>query len=172
MERGNAALADLDRARAEWEAAFARVPDEALRFLKPGDDYSLGGLMVHVNWVLARYGRVLDAILASGFEAIGPQDPPGEEAVAMEAARRGPTASEREQLIAEMADLHEKARDAMSSLQAADWGRKCPVVYAAGEEPYDTSPQDLAGWLSDHYREHVTQTAELIEEWRAARAAG
>jgi len=41
-------------------------------------------------------------------------------------------------------------------------------VYGAGEEPYDTSPQDLAGWLSDHYREHVTQTAELIEDWRRA----
>jgi hypothetical protein len=71
-----------------------------------------------------------------------------------------------------MVVLHERARGAMSSLRAADWDRKCPVVYAPGEEPYDTSPQDVAGWLSDHYREHVSQTADLIEEWKATRAAG
>ncbi len=171
MER-DAALADFDRARAEWEAAFARVPDDALRFLKPGDDYSLGGLMVHVNWVLARYGRVLDAIIAGGFAAVGPQDPPGEAAEVREAARLGLSAPERDRSIAEMAALHEKARAAMSSLRATDWDRKCPVIYGAGEEPYDTSAGDLAGWLSDHYREHVTQTADLIEDWRAANAAG
>ena len=53
MER-DAALSDFAAARQEWEEAFARVPDEALRYLKPGDDYSLGGLQVHINWVLAR----------------------------------------------------------------------------------------------------------------------
>ena len=51
MER-EAALADFESARKEWEAAFANVPDGALTYLKPGDDYSLGGLQVHVNWVL------------------------------------------------------------------------------------------------------------------------
>jgi len=172
MERDEA-LADFDRARAEWEAAFARVPEAALGFLKPGDDYSLGGLMAHVNWVLVHYGRVLDAIVAGGFEAIGPQDPPGEDAEAREAARRGLSgAAERDRSLADMAVLHESARMAMSALRAADWGRKCAVVYAPGDEPYDTSPQDVAGWLSDHYREHVTQTAELIEEWRASTGAG
>jgi len=172
MEREEA-LADFDRARAEWEAAFARVPDAGLAFLKPGDDYALGGLMAHVNWVLVHYGRVLDAIVAGGFRAIGPQDPPGEDAEAREAARRGLSgAAERSRSLAEMVVLHERARGAMSSLRAADWDRKCPVVYAPGEEPYDTSPQDVAGWLSDHYREHVSQTADLIEEWKATRAAG
>ena len=172
MER-KAALADFDRARAEWEAAFARVPDAALGFLKPGDDYSLGGLMAHVNWVLVHYGRVLDAIVAGGFEAVGPQDPPGEDVQAREAARRGLSgAAERGRSLAEMAVLHERARSAMTTLQATDWDRKCPVVYAPGDEPYDTSPRDVAGWLSDHYREHVSQTADLIEEWEATTAGG
>jgi DinB family protein len=167
------ALADFDRARDEWEAAFARVPDAALGFLKSGDDYSLGGLMAHVNWVLVHYGRVLDAILAGDFKAIGPQDPPGAEAEAREAARRGLSgAAERGRSLAQMAALHEAARSAMSFLDVADWDRKCPVVYAPGDEPYKTSPQDVAGWLSDHYREHVTQTAELIEAWKASKAAG
>src|SRR5437879_3385644 len=66
MER-EAALADFETARKEWEAAFANVPDGALTYLKPGDDYSLGGLQVHVNWVLVHYRRVLDGILAAGF---------------------------------------------------------------------------------------------------------
>jgi len=172
MER-HEALADFDRARAEWEAAFARVPDAALGFLKPGDDYSLGGLMAHVNWVLVHYGRVLDAIVAGGFEPIGPQDPAGEEAETRKAARRGLSgAVERERSLAEMAVLHERARSAMTTLQATDWNRKCAVVYAPGDEPYETSPRDVAGWLSDHYREHVVQTAELIDEWRATKAGG
>ena len=171
MERDQA-LADFDRARAEWEAAFARVPDAALRYLKPGDDYSLGGLMVHVNWVLVHYGRVLDAMVAGGFTAVGPLDPPGEEREAREAARRGLSTSERARSMAEMATLHKDALAAMSSLAAREWDRKCPVVYAPGEEPYDTSAGDVAGWLSDHYREHVSQTADLIEEWRASAKAG
>src|SRR5260370_1063978 len=41
MER-EAALADFDTARKEWEDAFARVPDGALAYLKPGDDYAQG----------------------------------------------------------------------------------------------------------------------------------
>ena len=40
MER-DAALADFEAAREEWEAAFSRVPDGALTYLKPGDDVNL-----------------------------------------------------------------------------------------------------------------------------------
>jgi len=43
MER-KAALAGFEAARLQWEEAFARVPDDALHYLKPGDDYALGGL--------------------------------------------------------------------------------------------------------------------------------
>src|SRR3989449_8784118 len=134
MER-EGAMADFDAARAEWEAAFARVPDDALRFLKPGDDYSLGGLMVHVNWVLTHYGRMLDAIVAGGFASVGPQDPPGEEAEGREAARRGLEVSERRQALERMAALHAEGRTALAALAASEWDRQCPVVYGAGEEP-------------------------------------
>ena len=78
MER-EAALADFEAARKEWEEAFSRVPDDALTYLKPGDDYALGGLQVHVNWVLVHYRRVLEGIVACGFKDLGPQDPPGAE---------------------------------------------------------------------------------------------
>jgi hypothetical protein len=167
MDR-NAALADFDVAREEWEAAFRRVPDGALTYLKPGDDYSLGGLQVHVNWVLAHYHRVLDAIVRSNFELVGPQDPAGEEERVRDAARRGLTPAERGDALGQMAHLHAAVVAGARHLQPADWSRKAPVVYAPGEESYPTCPEDIVGWLREHYREHVEQSADLIEEWIAA----
>src|SRR6267143_5700492 len=72
------ALADFEASRKEWDLAFAQVPDEALGYLKPGDDYALGGLQVHVNWVLTHYRRVLDGIVTARFGQVGPQDASGE----------------------------------------------------------------------------------------------
>lgn len=159
MDR-DAALADFEAARREWEAAFARVPDAALTYLKPGDDYALGGLLVHVNWVLARYLRVLDgrAVL---------EHPPVAEDV-----RRGLTPRQRLDSLDEMALLHAAVRAAVAGLDAADWERKTPVVFGEGEAPYLTSPEDVVGWLREHYREHVEQCADLIGEWSVLSRSG
>jgi hypothetical protein len=35
-----------------------------------------------------------------------------------------------------------------------------------GQDPYQTSPDDVLGWLREHYREHVHQCPELIASWR------
>jgi hypothetical protein len=67
-----------------------------------------------------------------------------------------------------MGDLHSKVIAAVGTLPAGDWDRKAPVVYGDGQDPYPTSPEDLVGWLRDHYREHVQQSADLIAEWEAA----
>ena len=171
MER-DAALADFEAARKEWEEAFARVPDDSLTWLKPGDDYALGGLQVHVNWVLAHYRRVLEGIVAARFGEIGPQDPAGAEEAALAGARRGLQPAERRGSLADMERLHAAVRADVKKLAAADWARKAPVVYGAGQEPYPTSPDDILGWLRDHYREHVEHSAALVEEWRTAKAAG
>jgi len=171
MER-EGAMADFDAARAEWEAAFARVPDDALTYLKPGDDYSLGGLQVHVNWVLAHYRRVLEAMIAAGFGELGPQDPPGVLERALDGARRGLTRRERRPALEEMARHHAALRAAVDRLPSADWSRLAPVVYGAGQDPYPTSPDAVIGWLREHYREHVVQSADLIEDWRNAKAGG
>lgn len=155
MDR-DAALADFEAARREWEAAFARVPDAALTYLKPGDDYALGGLLVHVNWVLARYLRVLNgrAVL---------EHPPVSDDV-----RRGLTPRQRIASLEEMTRLHAAVWASVAGLDAADWKRKTPVVYGEGEAPYLTSPEDVVGWLRDHYREHVDQCADLIREWSSS----
>jgi len=161
-----AALADFEAARAEWVAALAKVPDEALAYLKPGDDYALGGLQVHVNWVLGHYRRVLDALIAGGFAPMAAADPPGEWEAFNQKAKAGLTAVGRVQALAEMASLHQSVVKTAQGLQASDWWRKAAVVYGEGKDPYPTSPEDLIGWLRDHYREHVDQSAELITSWR------
>jgi DinB superfamily len=171
MDR-DAALADFDAALKEWEDAFARVPDSALTYLKPGDDYALGGLQVHVNWVLAHYRRVLEGIVRAGFRQIGPQDPAGAEARALEGARRGLTPTERRKALDDMAQLHAAVRGAIREMPAADFTRRAPVVYTEGEDPYATCAEDIVGWLREHYREHVEQSADLIEEWRSSATAG
>jgi hypothetical protein len=167
-----AALADFEAARAEWEAALAKVPDQALAYLKPGDDYALGGLQVHVNWVLLHYGRVLDALVAGGFAPMAVADPPGEWDAFNQKARTGLTAAGRTQALAEMTSLHHSVVKAAQALELGDWWRKAAVVYSEGKDPYPTSPEDLIGWLRDHYREHVDQSADLVASWRKSGGAG
>src|SRR6267378_5008882 len=168
MER-EATLADFEGACHQWEAAFAKVPDGALTFLKPGDDYALGGLQVHVNWVLVHYLRVLDGILAAGFAETAPRDPSADVRRALEGAKHGLMPAERRSSLAEMAKLHATVRSTIRELPEEDWSRKASVIYGEGQDPYPTSPEDIIGWLRDHYREHVDQSADLIAEWRAMR---
>jgi hypothetical protein len=163
-----AALADFEKARGEWEAAFAEVPDEALGYLKPGDDYALGGLQVHVNGVLVHYRRVLDGLIDRDFAPIGPLDPAGENDEVNARAKAGLTAEGRKKALADMATLHSVVLEAARGLPEASWSRKAPVVYGAGQDPYPTSPEEIIGWLSDHYREHVQQCPELVAAWREA----
>jgi len=167
MDR-EAALADFDAARKEWEAAFVQVPDGALVYLKPGDDYALGGLQVHVNWVLLHYRRVLDGIVAGGFKPLGPQDSPGEGDAAGQRAKEGLAKGDRAKSLADMARLHAAVTAACTKVSAADWARKAEVVYGEGQDPYPTSPEDIVECLRDHYREHVTQSADLIDAWEAS----
>jgi hypothetical protein len=161
-----AALADFAKARAEWESAFAQVPDAALDYLKPGDDYALGGLQVHVNGVLVHYHRILGALIAGGFAAIDPLDPPGEGDEVNARAKAGLSADGRRDALAEMASLHASVLEAAAGLPDESWSRKASVVYGAGEAPYQTSAEDIVGWLTDHYREHVLQCPELVATWR------
>ena len=166
--RKDQALADFDKARVEWESALAEVPDEALAYLKPGDDYALGGLQVHVNWVLVHYRRVLDGLIAGDSNPLPPLDAPGEAEEVNKRANAGLTGDGRREALAEMARLHGAVMKGARGLSDEGWSRKVPVVYGAGQDPYPTSPEDVIGWLSDHYREHVQQCPELVASWRGA----
>src|ERR1700682_3964598 len=117
------ALADFELARSEWETAFGLVPDGALAYLKPGDDYALGGLQVHVNWVLTHYRRVLDGIIAGGFGQLDPQDGPGDAEAAGKKARAGLDVRERATALKEMARLHAAIVAVVAQLPETDWSR-------------------------------------------------
>jgi len=162
----DAALSDLEVARKEWDAAFGQVPDEALLYLKPGDDYALGGLQVHVNWVLVHYRRVLDGLVDRGFEQLPPLDPAGENAEFNRRAKAGLTPLGRREALADEASVHRAVVETATQLPADNWSRKAPVVYGAGQDAFPTSAEDVIGWLADHYREHVQQCPELVADWR------
>jgi hypothetical protein len=164
------AIADFEKARTEWESALAQVPDGALEYLKPGDDYALGGLQVHVNWVLVHYRRVLDGLIAGGFAPLAPMDPAGENDEYNRRAKAGLNADGRRKALVEMTAMHKWLLEAVKKVPDDSWSRKAPVVYGAGQDPYPTSPEDVIGWLTDHYREHVQQCPELVASWRESRS--
>jgi hypothetical protein len=153
----------------EWESVFAQVPDAALAYLKNGDDYAVGGLQVHVNWVLTHYRRVLDAIVAGRFAAVAPLDSAAEVEAMNRKAKAGLKPGERQGVLREMTELHAAVSGAAQGVGTDDWTRKAAVTYGEGQDPYPTSPEDVVGWLRDHYREHVQQCPDLVAEWRSLR---
>jgi hypothetical protein len=167
-ELREADLARFDEARGGFSQALADAPDESLHFLKPGDDYALGGLLYHANAVLTHYDVVLEAIVAAGFGEVTPADPPGLFEEANARAKEGLTGAERTRELGLMDELHDRVRARARGVDPGNWERKAPVHFEAGSEPYPTSPKDVVGWLTDHYLEHVPHAEELLESWRAA----
>lgn len=162
-------LVAFANARAEFTAAIASVPDEALGYLKVGDDYALGGLVLHVNGVLEHYRGVLDAIREADFEETSVADPPGLMETANAQARDGLRPEDRSEAMDRMDRLHAAVVGSLESVGEADWHRKAPVRYEAQSDPYPTSPADVTGWLTDHYLEHVPHAQQLLAAWRAGR---
>jgi hypothetical protein len=166
----NSALDSFEQARRQFVEAIEGAPTEALVYRSPGDDYALGGLVTHVNGVLRRYGRVLDAIAADPGAELDARsiDEDMEEANAR--SKEGLTAGERAQAMATLATLHGHVAAVLSTVSAEAWNRKTPVRYGGGEQ-YLTSAADITEWLSGHYLEHVPHVADLLRRWRAATQA-
>src|SRR5689334_510932 len=100
-------LAVYDGARDAYAAAIKETPPEALAYLRPGDDYSLGGLTVHVNFVLEHYLGVLRAMQAAAFAECRPEDPPGLEERALRRARASLTKAEVDAELEATSRLHQ-----------------------------------------------------------------
>jgi hypothetical protein len=163
-----ASLADFEGARAEFEDAIRRAPDAALRYRAAGEDYALGGLVVHVTDVLKHYADVLDAIHAADWQA---PSAPDRSASPEEAAliRDGFDGGARYDIVEQMRAAHSTLVSAIM-VEPADWFRRqAPVTYSGSNEPYPTSPADVVGWLRDHYNEHTRQVTDLVSEWAAGR---
>jgi len=162
MDR-EAGLADLERARGEFETAMAGVPDAALGHLKAGDDYSLSGLVPHCEYVFRHYSAVLDGMAAGAqFRAV---DPDELDEWHQKSSREGFTAADRKQSMAALGAWHLATVQRLR--RVPDWEATVPVMYGADtDEPYPTSAADVNGWLTDHYREHVPHVSELLADWR------
>jgi hypothetical protein len=155
-----AALADFDHARDEFEDAFSKAPDEALSYMPDGDDYSIGYLLIHVRDIMRNYAGVADKIKEAAFGEVrlgGEGEPPS----------TPEQVTDRNASLAEMEAAHDDLAGKLRALAYEDFTRKAPVYYPGSEEPYPTSAADIVTWVTDHYREHVPHVEQLIEGWKS-----
>jgi len=161
-----AVLADFETAREAFEDSLRRAPDAALRYKPAGEDYALGGLVVHVTDVLRRYARLIDALRQHQFGGfVSPEHMTADEDAAR--IREGFAGEARGPVVEEMRAAHAAMVDAILVGGEEDFTRKAAVVYGSGD-PYPTSPSDVMGWVADHYREHTQQIGDLVSAWAEA----
>jgi hypothetical protein len=169
-EARGAEMATFDETRDGFLDAYATVPDDALSYLPPGDEYALGALPIHVCDSMDRYLAVLDRVTRANY---GPLDL-GQDAAMTAMSRQQhermlqarPSAAERTGLVAAVRDTHERLRRRLDPLSDEEYRRSAPVIYDAGGQPYPTSAELIVGWLTDHYREHIQQIEELLARRR------
>ncbi len=164
------ALDDLCRARQEFERAFQDVPVEALGYRPEGDEYALGGLLVHVTEVLKHYVKVLDGILGAAFDAVRIPTGPANDRERVAQMRSGLNALELPDELDNMRSAHAALERRMRALPEEAFTRAAPVFYGAeAAEPSETRPADVTQRATDHYREHVPHIAALLDSWRLRR---
>jgi hypothetical protein len=168
------ALASFDSARDAFLAAFAGVPDEALSYVPPGDEYALGVLLIHLQDPIHHYLEVFDLARGAVFGVVdlgnGPEGAAraraDKERYAFLAAQR-PSGAQRAGMLADLARAHQLVYERMAPLNDTTFARQVPVIYSADAAPFPTSARDIMGWLIDHYQEHVDQTRSILAQWQA-----
>ena len=164
------ALAKLDDAHAAIVDTYAPLPDAALAWLKPGDDYAIGGIVIHLQQSLDGYVATLEALRAAGF---ADTEGPGEDEAVVEAqlarARKGIAPNERAAAFAAMKDKHARLADLARSSTDTQFETVVGVTYPGDEVPYPTSAALVVQWMTEHYAEHVPHVQQLVAEWKAAR---
>jgi hypothetical protein len=162
-----ARLAEFDGAREEFEESVRRAPDAALRFKPAGEDYALGGLVVHVAEVLRKYSAVIDAARLADWQAVS--EPPAA-ARSEDAAliREGFDGSTRAAVLDDMRAAHAALADAVRGTPEEAFERKAPVTFSGSSEAFPTSAADVLGWVVDHYKEHTQQVGDLVTAWADA----
>jgi DinB superfamily len=164
-------LAEFGRKMEEYAHTYDSVPDDALTYVPEGEDYTLGGLAVHVTDVLLHYGNVLDVMKGAGGQQVRAVDPEDEaKRQRDELIHNGFGGGDKQRVFREMRAAHQDVEQRVRTLPVAEYGQKVGVLYGAdAQDPYPTDAGDVLGWLIDHYQEHIDQVAELMGKWRAAR---
>ena len=163
------ALAEFGRKLEEYERSYDSVPEEALAYVPVGEDYTLGGLAVHVTDTLYHYRNVLDVMHGAGdrqVRAVDPQDDAKRQRD--ELIRTGFGGADKGRLFQEMRAAHQDVERRVRALPEAEYAQKVAVLYGPdAQDPYPTNAGDVLGWLTDHYQEHIDQVSELMGKWRA-----
>lgn len=164
------ALANFDHARDDFLDAMGSVPDDALEYKPEGDDYTVGDLVPHIAGNINMYGLALDMMRQAEFGEVrmaampdGPARVEGEPEVEL-AVPIGAEARVRD--LEELERLHDTLAGKLRELMHEEHGRQAPVFYPGAEEAYPTSAADILKWLTDHYREHTQQIADMVGSWR------
>jgi hypothetical protein len=155
-------LHGLFEARGEFAAAFQVVPDGALRYKGKADQYALSGIVVHLTATIDHYRRVIEGMIDREFKAFAlqPQDP-GVEVAHAKGAQTGFAADERDEAFALLESAHDDFAESVLTVQPQDYAKKVPVTYKGGDAAHDTSPADVVGWLTDHYRQHAPDVEKM-----------
>lgn len=161
----NSDILTFQKSADDFVGAFRAIPTQALSYKPPGDDYTVGGLIVHVLDVMKKYGHVLDMIC----------DPSKKVPVRSEHSiskqeeqwiKEGIGEVERTVFLKEVQSLQKRLMERIEALSEEDYRAKTPVIYENSDEAYPTSPADLLVWMKDHYIEHVVQIEKIIAPLR------
>lgn len=167
-----AALARFDRAYQDFLATFAQAPNEAMPYVPAGDEYALGGLLLHLQHPLRDYTDLLRRMLRADFAQVDLSADVARTATQEQRHEKlitwRPTGADRAGLLSGLESAHQEARAQLAALDDATFTRSAPVIYSAGTDPYPTSASDIIGWLIDHYQEHIVQVQAMLQDWPKA----
>ncbi len=173
-------LADFDHARDDFVDALSRVPDEAMRYKPEGDDYTIGGIIMHVANSMRMYSSLLGLMREAEFQEVRAAAYPGEGAViegdpSAEWVQGVPSLSpeeatrNRQAAIDALEAAHDNLAAQLRDLLHEDFSRQAPVYYQGATETFPTSAADILRWELDHYREHIPQVQQMLQQWEEER---
>ena len=170
MSAKEGSVAALRRARNGIDEAFAPMPDAALAWLKPGDDYAIGGIIIHLIQSLDGYIATLEALHAAGYrDTEGPAEDESVVEAGLAHARRGLAPSERRATFDELATKEAALGRLASRASDDEFSRLVGVSYPGDEVPYPTSVALVLQWMTEHFDEHVPHARQLFADWQKAR---
>ncbi|HEX8220071.1 MAG TPA: DinB family protein [Chloroflexia bacterium] len=174
-------LADFDHARDDFEDALGRVPDEAMGYKPEGDDYTIGGIVMHITNSMRMYAVLLGMMRDAEFQevrlaaypggdAVVEGDPSGDWVEGIPSLSPEDATRNRQAALDAMEAAHDKLAAQLRELLKDDFSRQAPVYYPGAEDTFPTSGADILRWQTDHYREHVPQVLQMLEQWQKEKA--
>ena len=174
------ALADFDHARDDFTDILSQVPDEAMSYKPEGEDYTIGGIIMHVTNSLRMYSVVIGLMREAEFQEVRVAGYPGEGAV-IEGDPEADWAQgltdldpeyvtrNRQAAIVALEAAHDKLAGQLAELVYDHFERAAPVYYPGAENTFPTSGADILRWQTEHYHEHIKQVGEMLEQWKKGR---